>query len=261
MRGRLRIDHLKRFLVASIAGLVLLHLVGQISAHLLGRGRLMGFVGMFRLQSEHNAPTYFSGWLLGLSALLLLLIGCHVAGRSVKRAVPWFGLCAVFGYLACDELLSIHERFHFLGESMSAFDALNYKWVVMGGLLVLAVVALFSRFWWNLPHPTRYWFAVAAGVYVAGAIGVETLCGLYAKAHSEDFAYALLTAVEEGMEMAGIACFIVALARYIQPRFEPLGIALVTEPTAGVRERGMAHPARPASAALDSGLGRAKRVA
>lgn len=261
--GTVRIRRVKGLLIAAIAALLSLHLVGQFSAHVLGRGRLMGFVGMFRLQSEHNAPTYFSGFLLGLSALLLLLIALHVVRDSARGAVPWFGLCAMFGYLACDEVLSIHERFHLLGQSMSVFDALNYKWVVTGTLLVLAVVALFFRFWWRLPSDTRWWFGVAAAVYVGGAIGVETLCGLYAQHAGEDFGYALLAAVEEGMEMAGVACFIVALARYIQPRFAPLGIGLAGEATGPRAEptRPSAEPAERPAPATPGRLARSKRVA
>lgn len=249
MRDSIQIQTIKRFLFSAIGLLILFHVMGQFSAHILDRRRLLGFVGMFRLQSEHNAPAYFSGFLLATAGVLLLLIARHSRLESSRKALPWFALGVMFFYLAIDEVITIHEHFGALGSSMSIFDGLMYKWVVVGALLVLAVVGLFFRFWLNLPPKTRLWFALAAVVFVGGAIGFETISGLYAKHNAEDFVFSLLIVLEEGMEMAGVALFITALVRYIQPRFNPLGLQLLDGPTAtDAPEPHKPEPVRPAAA-------------
>ncbi len=215
---------IKRTLVVVIVTLIVFHLLGQFSAHILDRRRLLGFVAMFRLQSEHNAPAYYSGLQLLAAALLLFIIARHAVTRSLRSALPWLGLGVMFCYLAVDEVMMIHENFGALGKSFSAFDGLKYKWVVMGFVLVVAVVALFFRFWLRLPPRTRMWFAVSAAVYIGGAIGFETISGLYANRYSEDFGFSLLIVFEEGMEIIGIAMFLMALVRYMHDHYDHFGV-------------------------------------
>ena len=205
--------------MALITVLVGLHLIGQFSTHVLGRGSLRGFVGLFRLQSEHNIPAYFSGVLLLSAGVLLLRIGLCFVRASERGVLPWLGLGAIFCYMAVDEVFSLHERFgaamygHYRAMGAS-FDGLNYKWVVTGAVMVAAVVVLFFRFWLRLPGQTRLWCAIAAVVFVTGAIGFETLSGQYALHYNEGFGYAVIVAFEEGLEMAGVGIFILTLMRY-----------------------------------------------
>ena len=56
---------------------------------------------------EARAGTYYSGILLGASALLSLAIARRLAGRPLAKF--WLGACAGFLFLAADELALIHE--------------------------------------------------------------------------------------------------------------------------------------------------------
>lgn len=217
-----QIQLIKRLLIVSILTLIGFHLLGQFSAHILGHRQLLGFVAMFRLQSEHNAPAYYSGLQLVAAGVLLCLVARHAWQQSSQAALPWLGLGVMFFYLAVDEVFSIHEHFGTLGTSSSLYDILKYKWVITGIVLVIAIVALFFRFWLRLPSKTRFWFALSAMVYVGGAIGFETISGLYANQFNENFGFSLLVTAEEGMELIGIAMFIVAVARYMHLHCTPL---------------------------------------
>ena len=214
----IRIGKVKRLLIIAIGTLILFHLLGQFSAHILGHRRLFGFVEMFRMQSERNAPTYFSGVLLAWAGCLLLFISQAMAKPGGRDRGYWLALGLMFWYLSLDEVISIHENFGYYTRQMPMFSFLAYKWVVVGLLLALAVVGVFFRFWWRLEPKTRFWFAVSAGVYLGGAIGVETASGLYGKAYDEGFGFSVFIVFEEGMEMAGVAIFIVTLLGVIRDR-------------------------------------------
>lgn len=222
----IRIRTVKRALILAIGTLILFHLLGQFSAHILGRGRLLGFVEMFRMQSERNVPTFFSGMLLAWAGCLLVFIGWATAKAGARYRWHWVVLGLMFWYLSLDEITSLHEHYS-LGNRLPIFSGLVYKWVITGTLLVLIVVAGFFRFWWQLEPRARLGFAVSAVVFVVGAIGFETLSGFYAKSYGEDFGFSVLIVFEEGMEMIGVAIFIVVLLGVIRDRVGPCRVRVL----------------------------------
>jgi hypothetical protein len=73
-------------------------------------------------------------------------------------------------------------------------------------------------------------FIAAGSLYLAGALGIESVGGWYfsRNGETEDLRYSLLVAAEEFAEMSGIILFIYALLDYLRQRLsgEPLRIFL-----------------------------------
>ena len=93
------------------------------------------------------------------------------------------------------------------------------------------------RFLWHLPRRWKGWFAAAGAIYVGGAVGVELLGGLYASQYDvATFAYALITTVEEGLEMLGVVLFLYAILGLLQTESMQFHVRLTgggTRSTAG----------------------------
>ncbi|WP_319370802.1 hypothetical protein [uncultured Ilyobacter sp.] len=75
----------------------------------------------------------------------------------------------------------------------------------------------YYKFLFDLPKKTMYYFVIAGFVYLAGAIGVETISGYYRHISIEkDLIYTVMTTIEESFEMIGIIIFINGLIQYIE---------------------------------------------
>ena len=84
-------------------------------------------------------------------------------------------------------------------------------------LLVSIVGVRFLKCLLGLPRSTRNLFLLAAAMFIGGAIGIE-LIGSYVDASGSrhTLLYRLLIAVEESLEMTGVAVFIFGLLRYMR---------------------------------------------
>ena len=103
---------------------------------------------------------------------------------------------------------------------------------VPGGILALLVGLTFFSFLWSLPTATRNAFFLAGCIYVGGAVGVEILG---APMDADTMTYNLTTVVEEGMEMAGVLLFLMALLQYMsrqQGETHEIGVTVEVKGTA-----------------------------
>ena len=127
--------------------------------------------------------------------------------------------------------MSIHER---LTEPVTALigetGVFHYAWVLPYGVLVLIVAAVFSRFLMYLPRRTAFFFVVSGALYVAGALGFETLSGYhYSGFGSLNITYVALQTVEEILEISGTIMFLYALADYAERRFDSVDFCLMRD--------------------------------
>lgn len=213
-RGALRLLLLVMgFLVALSTGLSIIA---------ISTGRLGVVRGALFVDDEASLPTWFSQTNLALLAAALAAVGLILRRRpaepgstspDIGRPLAWFVLATVALYLSIDEGAQLHERVNWVFDGTTApTGALTWWWVIPFGLLVLAVAAAFSRFWWRLPVPTRNGLAIAAGLYVAGAIGMEMVGseiinggdGTGRFGGGTGYAYLAATTVEESLEMLGV---------------------------------------------------------
>jgi hypothetical protein len=181
---------------------------------------------LFDVGQENNIPAWFSAGMLLLGAYLLATIALSLRYLDRRASRMWFGLAAIFAYLSLDEAARLHERTgpvvrHTLALfGIESRDYFNYaSWVVLGGLAVLVVVAIYARFFLSLPRSIRNLFILAGIVYCTGALGME-LAGALWEARSPtgrlNLTYVVLQSLEEFLEMAGIIVFVYALLEYLR---------------------------------------------
>lgn len=243
-----------RGLLVVIAALATLSLMGQYSALVLGHGRLLGFVPEFGLDYENNIPTYFAGLLLLFAALLAWGVARLARARHDPFVRHWNVLAALLAYISVDEIASLHERLiPPLRHALGADGFLYFAWVIPAiGLLLLFLVA-YARFFWALGRRWKRLFAAAGAIYVAGGLGMEVVGGGYVSRYGQEtLTYALISTVEEVLEMVGLAVLIYALLEYLRAHLSSISISLdgttrVPPPVVGDGARGEGGAPAPSS--------------
>jgi len=154
---------------------------------------------LFDVDEENNLPTWFSGFLLGVTAFWLWVNAEAKHRASDRWWVHWRALALGFFLLCIDEIAGLHESFN------TVTDA---TWAIPGGILALLVGLTFFPFLWSLPKATRNAFFLAGCIYIGGAGGVEIIG---APMDADTMTYNLTTVVEEGLKMTGVLLFLMAL--------------------------------------------------
>ncbi|HET6611937.1 MAG TPA: hypothetical protein VFG83_08120 [Kofleriaceae bacterium] len=164
----------------------------------------------FSLSYEGNVPTWAASALLGGSSLELVAVArCAPALRG-----HWRALAGLFALFSVDEVAQFHEQ---LGGHLDTGGILYFDWVIPGAILVVAFAAAFWRFFWALAPATRRRFAVAAAIFVAGALLTELPLGYVTERHGDQtLAYALIDFVEETLELAGTTWFLFAVSDHLR---------------------------------------------
>ena len=96
-----------------------------------------------------------------------------------------------------------------------------------------ALALYFLPFLLRLPRRTAVAFAVAAAIYLGGALGTELVEGWWREGHGHrNLTYHLLVSTEEGLEMLGVICFINALLAYLATYYGEVRVGFSTAPAA-----------------------------
>lgn len=195
-----------------------------------GHDYVYGFARLFRLNKEMNVPSFFSGCLLLVNAVLFLLVWRARRGTSAPRWI-WCVLAGVFLFLAYDELFSVHESLAAPLHRMLDLTGLwFFAWFIVYGAGVVLLAVLFFSAWRRLNRRIRIWLGLALACYLVGAIGLEMIEGaLYESTASEtDLLYVMLTIGEEALEMAGLVALTHGLLSLLQTEGD--GFALEIPP-------------------------------
>jgi len=213
----LSVRRLRNVLIVATAAVVAACAFG--TALRLGFGMRHGplnFIPLLDFAAEASIPAWYSSMLLMLAALSLGLIGWTKSAEGDAFSRHWLGLAAIFFLLSLDEGVAIHERIAFPIERIFQLQGIfYYGWVIPGLLFVATVGFIYLRFLRHLPTRTRRGFILAGVVYVGGALGMEMLEGAYhTRWGYETPVYAAMVAIEETMEMAGVAILVHTLADY-----------------------------------------------
>jgi hypothetical protein len=181
-------------------------------------------VRLVSADGESNIPSWYSAFLLLLSAVLLATIASAFK-RNGERGARWLALSIVFLYLSLDEAAQLHEM---LSKPMRALlggtdGFFYYAWVIPYGILLVVAIASFWRFFIALPRKTRRGFLLSAVLYVMGAFGMEIISGYPAsRSGVHTPLYLVLTTIEEALEMAGLVLFVYTLLVFFAHRFGSL---------------------------------------
>lgn len=161
------------------------------------------FLQLFDVNEEHNLPTWFSGFNLGITTLFLWTISREKKRLEDPQSRRWTILFLGFFYLFVDEIAGLHETVNSIVEP-------SWAW---GGLIIAIVLGIyFIPFLRSLPRHTFRQFVLAGAVFVGGAVIME-LVG--EPIDGDSLAYAMSTFVEEGMEMFGVILFTRAQLDYL----------------------------------------------
>ena len=86
---------------------------------------------------------------------------------------------------------------------------------------------MFRGFMATLPAMTRRGLCAGAGLFLFGAIGVETMAGWFDPVlHGDNLPYIVLATAEEGCEFAGAAMVLHTLLRHIEVALAPMEISV-----------------------------------
>lgn len=182
-----------------------------------------GLYKLFYVDRERNIPSFFNMVLLLICAVLnvytfLLHKHGHFSGRHY-----WLLLALAFFFLSFDESVSIHESLTLIlpAYGIGGSGAFTFAWIIPYGIAAIALFVAFFRFLLALPLQTRRGFMIAGGVFVMGAIGIEMVAAsLYEMngGKTENLNFALLSTIEETLEMAGLILFIHYILQYTAAR-------------------------------------------
>jgi hypothetical protein len=232
-----------RVLLCVVAGLAAASLLAQAAVQIGGYRDVYGIARLLNVAREGNVPTWYqASALLGCAGLLGIIAG--VRRREANPfAARWVLLSLVFVYLSLDEASAIHElSVRPLRVALGASGLLYYPWILVGAGAVILLGIAYVRFLWALPAPTRKLFIASAAIFLLGALGIEALGGMHAEQFGRDnFQYAVLTTVEEGFEMLGIAVFTIALLEYIRDYVGRVVLTPATQPAARRRSAVAPH--------------------
>ncbi|RUR83400.1 hypothetical protein ACF3DV_15570 [Chlorogloeopsis fritschii PCC 9212] len=219
-----------QFLIVLIVGLCLVSIAGQLTLYFLPDYSSREFFAfLFNVDEETNIPSLYSAYALLVCSILLFLIASakKIAGEAYIS--HWKSLSFIFMALSLDEFMSFHERLiEPLQNSLNTSGFLYYAWVIPGTIFVLIFLLAFLRFITTLPTKIKRLFIIAGTIYVSGAIGMEMLGGYYTNLYGEkNIIYAILTTIEEFLEMLGIVIFIYALMSYISTYIKGISLNII----------------------------------
>lgn len=182
-------------------------------------------IGRFDLNGEGNIPAWFSAMLLFLTGLTLLCIG-RQDGTSWRG--HWMALGTIFILLSLDENASLHERtIKPLRDQLQTSGIFYFAWLIPALIFVAGVLIFCLPFLLKLPRKTAILFVVAGAIYLSGAVGMEMISGVWVEKHDEtNLTSAILSAVEETLELAGTILFLYANLDYAARRHGGLRVTL-----------------------------------
>ncbi len=148
---------------------------------------------LFDLDEENNLPTWFSHFLLLNNAFVLCIIASNLAQ---EKRYYWWALAIGFLVLSIDEVAGLHETFH---------SAIDFNWAIPAGILVAITGTIFIPFLRSLDRRLATIYLTSGVIFISGALIIELLSE---DMRTKSLEYALATALEESMEMAGALIFL-----------------------------------------------------
>ncbi|MEO1027783.1 MAG: hypothetical protein AAFX02_01880 [Pseudomonadota bacterium] len=199
----------------AILVLLTAHLATTGLGHITGITEGFGLLPLFNFDAEQNIPTFFSVVLILMSAAFVFLSPHRTDDRKTPpRWITWV-ITAALIFVALDEFASVHER---IGGSLALIlptsGIFHHAWLIP----YLALCAIFAPTGWvwlrSHPIATQAQIALAAGIFLTGAVGMEMVAGILEAANLTPSATSTLSffamTLEELLEMSGMAVFLLA---------------------------------------------------
>lgn len=170
------------------------------------------------LNAEQNLASWYTALLMSAGALLAWLAARRETGTAASASRFWRLACVLLLLAAADETVSFHEVLTLFLPDVAALNPLfHFAWVVVALPLLLALGLWCLWLMRPLPRATRTGLLASAIVFLAGALGLEMIDGAILVTWGEDsLAYRIGYILEDTLEMAGAAIFIVVLLRHLR---------------------------------------------
>lgn len=177
-------------------------------------------------------------WIASTFWLLIAALAALAALTAPRFRKSWWFFSAVAAIASADEAGQLHEQLFVVGDRLAPYVPLDlhYYWVVPGTIIALVVGALLLRLVLALRRPIALSIIGAGGLFLLGAVVMETLTGLVERREGFSDLYVTLMYIEEAFELLGVAWAITALAAMFRISRHPGGLSVAfrgfREPTA-----------------------------
>lgn len=193
---------------------------------LTGRARLGGLMPLVDVDTEGNLPTLFSVMTLFAAGALAALVAARERRAQGRFWKYWVGIAVIFGGLAVDEGCRIHEMIMPLGKLIANSGVFFFAWVIPAGIAIAVLTLVYFRMVFSWPAWFRNLGILSAALFISGALGMEMIGGQIAEKSGLNLHFQIVSAIEEFLEMTGVAVWICALLRYLQSGPSPIVVAL-----------------------------------
>lgn len=222
-----------RTLLLVVLGLTGANLIGQYARYRLGEQQadqmhLLGLIQQFDLGQGHNIPDWYQSSMLLLCALLLGAIALFKQRADDSFVIRWWLLALLFFGLSVDQAAQAHAvPAPLLQTALAASGLNNFTWEIPVAVGALLLALAYLRFLAALPRQTRLLFIAAGVMYLGGALGLA-MAGEWDLTQNgqPDLTLALLSTVEEFLEMCGVVIFIYALTSYLSLHVKDVRLTL-----------------------------------
>lgn len=215
---RLNIAKVTRLLWIAAAIVIGLGLLREVTLHIIGTETVLKDLRKFNFDAEQSLPTWFEALVMAAASALLAIRAALSSGRDPENRFHWSLLAVVFLLLSIDETLAFHEpTMAPLRQALNITGGfLYFSWFIIAAPLLLAMGIYYIPFLLRLPRPTAIRFAIAGGLFVAGAFGLEFVGGyLVSKGGVDYLAYKIAYTAEECLEIVGVTLFVSSLLRHL----------------------------------------------
>ena len=180
----------------------------------------------FDVMAEGNIPSWYSGALLLIAAVLIAVIAADPRTRHEKYHERWAVLAVLFVLFSLDEIAYLHEGVNnFLSQQEGGF--LTIGWILPAAVFVLIAGLWFAPFILSLPQKTKRLFIIAAAIFLTGALGLEVVDNFLVSDLSVQAPIVLISNhLQDLLEMSGTSLFIYALLSHIGAHLHPLRLAI-----------------------------------
>jgi len=218
-----------KLLVIIIIVLTIMSLTGQFYKYLLNEGQDRYITSMFFLDSEFNIPTWYAAITILICSMLTAITYLLVKSEINPFKLHWLGLSVIFFVLASDEMLVFHEQsITPLRNLLGTSGFLYLAWIIPAGILLVIFFFTYYKFLFSLPANTRTKFIIAGIIYVTGAVVMEAIGSkILSDQGQNNLFYAIITNIEELLEMVGIVLFIYAILEYLSHYYSKITFSIL----------------------------------
>jgi len=166
----------------------------------------------FDFGGKPNIVIYYNVLLLDITSFLLFIVSYLKSAAGDKYKLQWFAMAWIVLAVSIDNLAVIHKKIKEYFQDWTDMGAwFEYKWVIVGIVILVILVILFFRFWQSLDTKYAILFFVSAVMYFGGALGKE---------------YSLFITLDQMLQYGASALLIYSLLLYIKSEYPSFSFAI-----------------------------------